>query len=212
MIYIVIALALIGALTMAIKSQNENSGGDLTTEQTELLTAQMMAYAANGKNIVDQMLMSGTSPNALNFALPNETSFDISPHYNKVFHPEGGGLGYPPANPTVFTSGDDSPAPGWYIGRPANVEWTPSTAKDVLLVAYGISQSLCANINKKITGTTDIPAVSDLEERIFVDGYYSSSVNVDLTTTNCPDCEGYPALCVQDATPDYTYYSIISAQ
>jgi hypothetical protein len=40
-----------------------------------------------------------------------------------------------------------------------------------------------------------------------------AGTNADLTATACPDCEGYPALCVSTDSEDvYAFYSIAGEQ
>ncbi len=210
MLYVLIALALLAALTMAISNQN-NASSDLSAEKLELLTTQTVAFAAGAKNVVDQMMMSGTQVGNLDYLKPGDTGYDVPPYHNRIFHPDGGGLSLPAVDPNVFISTDDSPVGGWYIGRFNNVEWTPTAADDVLLTAYGMNEELCRSINKKITGSTDIPVVGDVSEELFVDTFYGGAANVDLTEDVCPDCEGWPALCVTDGQ-ERVYYNIISAQ
>ena len=156
LIYVLLALALLGALTMLLADQGSESD-DLTYEQNELLVTKMVGYAATAQSVVDQMMMSGTTINNLSYLQPNQPSFDIAPYHNKVFHPDGGGLSLPPADPNIFVLGGTDPEPGWYMGRFSTVGWTPSTAFDILYVAYDIKPELCAAINKKITGNTTIP-------------------------------------------------------
>ena len=61
LLYILLALALLGLLTMALRSQSDQAGSEnLEKEQAQLYATKMVAYAASIKNVVDQMLMTGT--------------------------------------------------------------------------------------------------------------------------------------------------------
>lgn len=215
MIYIIIALALIGGLTMVLSRQNAvDSGTSLDQDKTELLTTKMVAYAGSGKTVLDQMMMSGTNIASLDYSLPKDTSFDTGTHYNQIFHPDGGGLGYSDADANAFTMAASSPSSGWYMGRFNNVEWTPTAADDVLFVAYDVTQTMCESIDKKITGSAAIPVVAAVDIRpYFIDVAYSGAANADFTTTECAACDGYPSLCVTDSGSSvYVYYNIISGQ
>lgn len=215
MIYIIIALALIGGLTMVLSRQNTvDSGTSLDQDKTELLTTKMVAYAGSGKTVLDQMMMSGSNVGSIDFSRPKDTSFDTGTHYTQIFHPDGGGLGYSDADANTFVMTATSPVSGWYMGRFNNVEWTPSTANDVLFVAYDVTQAMCESIDKKITGSTTIPIVAAADIRpYFIDVAYSSVANADFTTTECAACDGYPSLCVTDSGSSvYVYYNIISGQ
>lgn len=215
LIYVLLALALLGGLTMLLAKQGSESD-DLTYETSELLVTKTVAFAAAAKSAVDQMLMSGTNMNNLSYLRPGMAGFDTAPNHNKIFHPEGGGLTRPAADTALFKpqGGSTTPTPGWYIGRFNNIEWTPSTAQDMILTAYDVNQNICAALNKKITGSSDIPRISSTLSTHFVSVADGSSANADLTKTLCASCDGYPSLCVGSASaPEvYVYYNIISAQ
>lgn len=200
---------------MAIRSQSDQAGGDnLEKEQAQLYATKIVAYAASIKNTIDQMLMTGTPQASLVFLNPQEAAFDTPPHINKIFHPDGGGLNYEAATAPPFQGVDDlTNAGGWYIGRFNNVEWTPSTSNDIIITAHRIDRSACEYINRQITGTTDIPALTGETETYLVDDSYHSTGTADLTETVCADCEGYPALCVSNSgATSFSYYNIISGQ
>ena len=213
MIYVILALALLGGLTMLLMKQGSESS-DLTYEQSELLTTKTVAIAASAKNIVDQMTMSGSPIASLSFLKPDDAGFDTAPHIHKVFHPEGGGFSLPVPDSALFTGTDAAPKPGWYMGRFNNIEWTPTAANDILFVAYDISAAACAAINKKITGTTTIPVVTgSTTEQFFVNVFYGGGANANFMEANCATCKGYPSLCgASTGNTTYTYYNIISGQ
>ncbi len=214
MIYILIALALLGALTMVL-SRGGNEGGDsLAEDQAELLTTRMSATAGAVKGVVDQMMMSGTAIASLNFITPDDAAYDTPPNHNKVFHPDGGGLTLD-ADPKLFTGADTTPEPGWYLGRFNNIAWTPTAANDIVLAAHDISSAVCANINEKITGDDTIPALAGTGDpaTYFINTSFGGPANANLTATECAACEGFPQLCVSDTGgTQFTYYSIISGQ
>lgn len=214
-IYVLIALALIALLTATLSRQEEDSSGTLDEDRLALQTTALFTYTGSAKNVVDQMLMAGSNPDALQFVRPNQASFDIAPYYNMVYHPEGGGLSIPARDETSFTYAGTTPDAGWYLGRFNNVEWTPSAANDVILAAYGISEQLCASINKKLTGDDTVPELDTAggPAQFFIDYEVSGVANEDLMISDCDDCEGYPALCVASSDRSiFTYYNIISAQ
>lgn len=191
---------------------------DLSYETNELLVTKTVAFAAAAKNTVDQMMMSGTNINNLSYLRPTMAGFDTAPNYNKVFHPEGGGLTLTAPDPSLFmdvttAATPGNPKSGWYMGRFNNVEWTPTTANDILFVAYNINSTICAAINKKITGSTSIPVLSVEIAPRFVSVADGSATNANFAKAECPACDGYPSLCVVGpGNVRHTYYNIISAQ
>lgn len=211
LIYVLLALALLGGLTMILAKQSSEES-DTSYERNELLVTKMVAYAASAKQVVDQMMMTGTTPANINLERPQDTNFDTPPFTHKVYHPDGGGLSYQDPSADIFITATDIPLPGWYFSDEMNVDWTPTTANDIVLVAYRIQKSVCEAINKKITGSTNIPALPSGMAQVFLtaaDGGGGSNLDVAA----CADCEGYPSMCVSNVAQDaYSYYNIIVAQ
>ena len=207
MVYVLIAIALFGFLTVAMSRQNNQADGqDLSDEQVDLYVNELINYVAAAQQAADMMLMSGSEVDDLIFLTPSDGGFDTAPHFNKLFHPSGGGL----VHETTFNQGMFVAAgSGWYINDDVNVEWTPSTAKDVTLSALRIPREVCENINLKITGSTTIPILTTTLTAIFSAASYTN----DLTTATCSDCEGFSSLCVAESTNSfYGYYNVIAAQ
>lgn len=211
LIYILLTLALLAGLTMVLSRGASTGGDDLAADQAELATTRMAAYAGSAKSAVDQMMMSGSQLADLVLLRPNQVGFDAGSNIHKIYHPAGGGLTYKEPTTDIFATTTDTPAPGWYFTNEMNVEWTPSTANDLVFVAYRINRSLCENINQKITGSADIPVLTVTDEVLLptLDGGTGGT----LDTAACAECEGYPSLCVSNtAESNYSYYNVIAAQ
>ncbi len=214
MIYILLAIALLGGLTMTMMRGNETGGDDLSQDEAELLATQVIAYAATTKQAVDQMIMSGTPVNSLNFILPNDPAFNTGSNIHKVFHPAGGGLNYKKADAKIFSNGQAPPAVGWYIEKFNNVEWTPTTENDVILTAYGISKKVCEAVNKKLLGSnTILPFATANMRTSLISASLHPMGQTSFTAANCPTCAEKPSACTiaTDGTT-HAFYSIIVAQ
>lgn len=212
-IYILIALALLGALTVAITRSNDNASSDLSKEQAEIFSTRLSAYSAAVDNVIDQMIMSGTDVYSIDYTLPSQASFVNGVHSLKLFHPNGGGITQPMPDPAFFDAALTNPKAGWYIGRPGNVEWTPTTARDIVIAAYGLNRGVCEVLNKQITGSATIPVIvgTGFPQDYFVlnTGNHSRS-NANFLITVCPACEGQSTMCVANTgSTIFTYYSII---
>ncbi len=207
MIYVLIALALFGALTLTLSSQNEQADGqDLSDEQAEFYASELIEYVASTKNIIDQMIATGTDIDELDFINPASAGFDTPPHIHKLYHPQGGGLNYKFEFSQALQVNGNS---GWYLGDHIDTEWTPSTLNDVVISAVDIPISICENINKKITGTSDIPELTTGS----LYAYAISAAPVYFETSDCAECVGMPSLCVQDnGVETYGFYNIIAAR
>lgn len=202
MIYVLITIALLGILTVTLARQNDQSEGqDLSDEKIEIYTHELLAYAANAEQVIDMMMATGTDMSTLDFINPKSSNFDIPPHGHKIFHPAGGGLQY--LNKFNQEAQDD-PASLWVFSQDTNIQWTPTPINDVILFALFLKKPICEAINKKITGSKDIPQT--LHQHI----YYLSH---NLNKAECPDCDGYASLCVGNNVNNfYSFYSIILAQ
>lgn len=206
MIYVLLAIALFGGLTVMLSRQNSQSDSqDTTDENVEIAALNLMDYAASAQSVVNQMLLSGSPVDRLSFVNPTSDGFDSGSHIHKIYHPLGGGLNYVPAlAPGVGTAEDSN----WYgIAQMNNVAWTPSTQPDVIMTAIRIKKSICERVNERVKGDTDIPRLTTTLDEIFIDG------DEDLTTDTCADCEGFVSICVQNLAQDeYAFYNIIASQ
>lgn len=215
LIYVLIAIALFAALsfTLARQTNNNQEAGTLRPEEVELAASRVLGYAAQAQSAIDQMFYTNTTIAELDFTLPGQAGFNTAPHVDKVFHPGGGGLTPGRLDPKVIAETSTNPPAGWYAGRFNNVEWTPSTGTDVLLVAHQINAEICADLNLKITGSTAIPALSTGLNVALIDGQFHSSSNADFEVSDCPLCEGYSTLCVSDAgATTYSFYNIVAGR
>jgi len=209
MIYILVALALFGFLTLALTRQNLRSDNqNLSRERVDLYSNELIEYVASAPQVIDMMIMSGYETSDLDFMLPTNAGFNTAPHIHKVFHPSGGGLNYLP-EPSSNILEPISANAGWQYQDQINVEWTPTTANEAIITAHEIKRPICEYINETITGSTAIPVLTGTIERHFVPG----SGNNNFTTTECAACEGFSSLCVANNTQTaYSYYTILEAQ
>lgn len=217
LVYVLIAIALFAALSFTLSRQSDtDEAGDLDDERAKFYSTQLISYATQAKSVIDQMTLTGTAIDDLDFILPSDSNFNDPPHIDKVYHPEGGGLNLVNLNAGATTQTIEEPVPGWYLGRFNNIDWTASSNNEVILVAYQITRQVCQQINKAVTGTIAIPVMSDsIKETMIEDRFYTGS-NTELTTDStgiCPDCENVTSLCVQSSSQDaYGFYSVLADQ
>tara|TARA_B100001989_G_scaffold252070_1_gene232998 strand:- start:479 stop:1177 length:699 start_codon:yes stop_codon:yes gene_type:complete len=212
LLYVLIAIVLFAGLGFTLARQSHNQGvSELDDARAELYADQLIAYAAQAQNSIDQMLFSGSEIADLDFTLPSEAGFNTAPYHNKVYHPTGGGLIPSSLNDSMKKEASPTPPASWYLGRFNNVEWSDSTNPDVMLSAYQITREICEKINIKITGSDTIPAVTVQPRTLFVDDSNYSGSNEDLTVARCPDCENYKVLCVSNPGVNiFTFYAVLA--
>jgi len=218
LVYVLIAIALFAALSMTLGRQTgTDEAGHLSDERAALHATDIINYAVQVKSAVDQMIFTGSEVDDLDFTLPTDAAFNTAPHIHKVYHPEGGGLTPARIPEGAIDQNITDPPAGWYLGRFNNVEWTETTAMDVILVAYQIKADVCAKINEKVNGSATIPQMGDSIHETMIDDNNYTGTNTDLTTDDagdiCPECDRVATLCVQNqAGTAYGYYTIIADQ
>ena len=208
LIYVLIAIVLFAALGFTLARHTSNSDiSELEEAHADIHALEIISYASQAKSIVDQMIFSGSNLNNINLTLPSEAGFSTAPYVHKVYHPQGGGL--TPANLPANAINEISspPAAGWHMGQVNSVGWTGSTATDVILTAHQITKLTCEALNKKITGSKTIPALTGNLDDYLVD----SATDLELTNVVCAACEGYMSLCVSNAgVTTYSFYNVLA--
>lgn len=209
-VYILVAVVLFAALSfILVRQEDTKETGVITPEKAKILATQLITTATQIKSALDQMQFAGTDPSEIDFAKPG--AFGAAPHFDKVFHPDGGGVTLPPLpKDAIADDFGNNPGPGWYLGRFNNVEWSPTTADEVILTAHAIHPIVCAQINKVITGDETIPALNLNSREVLIDSIEHSSGNTDFNRVNCAGCDDNASLCVSNSLVDrYTYYNIL---
>lgn len=212
LIYVLIAVALFAALNFTLSRNNSDSGGkdDLDDGKAELYASQLISYAAQAKMAVDQLTFEGARIDQLDFIPPSDAAFETGSDILKVYHPGGAGLSPGNVPKELIAQVDTNPVSGWYMGRFNNIEWSETTADDVMLVAHQISRQACENINRKVTGSAVIPATNVAIADILIDASEHSGTNQAFSIANCTACENIPALCVSNAAvTKFSFYSVI---
>jgi hypothetical protein len=214
-LYVLIAVILFGALTYALSqsAQQGDSVSELDQGRVNVAVNSILAYAGSAQNAINNMDISGSDADELDFIRPDDAAFDTAPNLHKIFHPDGGGLNLKSLPADSLGDAVTSPANGFYLGRFNNVEWTPTTTNDVIFAAYGLNRATCAALNQKITGSSTIPSITaGAVRRYFVDDAIHGGGNVDLTVAACAACDGRPALCVSNGANIFVYYTLLVAR
>jgi len=206
LLYVLLGVALMAALIFAINSDMRGQQTNrITQEQIELLGTALMAHVTTMEQSVFQMTQFGADYPDLLFDLPGSPNYTNNTR-RQIFHPSGGGV-------TPFSTNDDllfdpgnSSKRGWVLQNQTNVEWSPSTNIDLIYSFLDINPQLCAHLNKKITGSENIPQVTfDFKDVFTMDGNNNS-----LTETLCPACKNRRILCIKNNNA-HALYSIIGS-
>lgn len=214
LVYILIAVGLMAALTYAISRDNRGQQVDrLSGSEINLVTSDIIDYAVSAKQTVFQMTQWGADYDDLRFDLPGSADYNTDTG-NQVYHPAGGGLS--PMEQTEKFSDSTWLASGanwdrWHFNKSANVEWSPTSANDLVLSIGGLKRSVCEEINKRLTGSTTIPDLAPFE---WIDHFQQGGADPFLEA-ECSECVGRESLCVGEVgetPPFYLFYNIVGAR
>ena len=205
LIYVLVAIVLFAALSFTLTRQTDtDEAGYLSGDQAELYASEIIAYAAAAKSTVDQMLFTGSSIDDLDFILPGDAAFDTGSNFHKVFHPLGGGLNYRALRDEMVSDNASFPAGIYAVKK--NVEWTESTATDVILSFYRLQGSVCDALADKIDGNLGIPIGPNMFD-VFTD---QADANT-LDNSYCPLCIDQFTYVITAGSPSFvcTFYTIL---
>lgn len=198
---ILIAVALFAALSYAI-TQSGRGGGGVDREQALIAASQITQYAAGLRTTVTRMIITGTSAASLDFD-PSDNqggSPTDTVDSDDVFMNDGGGAIQqdPPSTAGTSTSYDylqpTSATNGHYI------EGVGSDAADTIVIAEGLSGTVCQEINRGL-GLTPEPA----DETAAVD---PDTAGAKAGTTTFDSNDGEAFACVDNTGADtvFIYY------
>lgn len=211
LIYILIGVALFAALSYTFSRNASTGSTNLTNEQVTLYANQLINQAQQMEQVVQQMLMTGSTIDDIDFTKPGEAGYGTNAQH-QVYHPSGGGMNYsiPPTGHPIWDP--DLSATynrGWLSETSTNVVWTKTTENDIIYTFLDLDRPICEKINEIISGNTNVPTLG-----LGVEAYFNeASSSSDLNETNCPGCEGNYRMCVENgAQSTQAFYNIIASE
>ncbi|MAS88116.1 MAG: hypothetical protein CMH30_09115 [Micavibrio sp.] len=210
LLYVLLGIALFAALSYTLSRNTGTAGSNLSDEKATLMANRLISHAGQVSQAIQQMLMTGSTIEDIDFTKPGEAGYGTNAQH-QVFHPAGGGISvFDESDPNWFDPDSPSGTRGWQGRVSSNVGWTPSASDDSIYTFLDISGAICAKINLILNGTEQVinsgAASSPQYSNVF-----ESAGSVDLTNTNCPNCEGLMSACIfNDFT--YAFYNVVASQ
>ncbi len=188
---ILIAVVLFAALSYAI-TQSNRSGSNVSGETNTIASTTLVQYASAVASGVTRMQLRGVSLDDIKFDKPAATGAYVNEPAIQMFHPDGGGVTWQNIDPNVVDP-DVSPAPYWSF-KESPIENIGTSEDDEMIRLYGVRKGVCEEINKRLTGSKDIPVVTATGSEI-----------------QDSDVAGLLSVCYEkdDAPGTYVYYSIL---
>lgn len=208
--FILIAVALVGLLTMAIQSSSQTGSENIDDETLLIQASEIRQYATELENAVRFIMQNGHSENDLRFAHP-----EAHPDYGnitissetQIFHRSGGAATYRLPRSRV-NNGDR-----WEFYAGTHLPGAGTDRADLIAVLPNINEPLCQMINKQI-GYTGQPldtgaCLHEGPAERFDSGNFSSTANtVDVSSfSSTPAFQG----CVLCGS-NYHFYHVLMAR
>lgn len=222
--YILIAVALLAALSYAVSESTRGNVQQLTAERARIHAGEIIEYGNIMSNAVAQLRLRGVDDTDLCFDDPawgasNYNHGGCADNANRLYHPDGAGLTWttPPANAM-----GTSPAPDnlWHIYGNNEIDEVGTTCAaadcaDLILVVDELNQQTCIQINNllNIANPLDVPPTdTDLGETRFT-GTFAAN-NVIGNEAGGANFQGRTAACFQKtaAPAEYVFYKVLIAR
>lgn len=209
LIYILIGVILMGALTAAILRTGD-WGKDIDQERAALKGAQVMRYAAAVGTGVNALIEKGISEGDIRFAHPKAPAAYgavTSVPTRQVFSTQGGGVDYTPP-PTGSNDGSL-----WQFYGAVNYAQVGSARPELVMFLERADATMCASINRQLNLSIVTPVTcaglpgSGSE---FVGTFSGAPVNIPATTFNVPNAMQGCFNCTEDTTQYVYFYTLLA--
>ena len=216
---ILIAVILIGALSVTIMNSGDGDNAHIDRESLILKAAQVRAQAGEFERGVQYILHYGASEDSIRFAHADAHadygSISTTPAL-QLFHPDGGAASYP-APPSGINDGS-----GWEFYGHTAAPATGSDRADLIAVLPNVTQDFCTYVNEnneQPAAPTDggTCVYGGASERFDSSTHYDSSPNIMDTASFAQDTtitavKAAPQACVQCADSSRHFYHVILAR
>lgn len=201
---VLIAIIVLGLLTKMLSSSSEQQSDGMSREMRAINIDRLLNHAGVLSVTVNQMIANGVDPTAISELKSGDAGFTTAPHQGKLYHPMGGGIEYISSldSATNFKIATSQSITG--IGDSDAL----TTGAEILFIAQ-VTASMCSDINKKLSGSTAVPAMTDGNFTVFI---ADSGAQV-ITGGICASCVNVSQQCVSNVSGDnYAYYQTLYAR
>lgn len=214
MFYILIAVALLAALSYAVAQGSRASVQNLTEDRQRLLASEIIEYADTVKRAVQQLRLRGVAFNALEFDDPALTGYD-NPACGAgdcmIFDPAGGAVIFKSASADALTA----PMPWAFIAN-NEIEMVGTTTgdaagADLLMVQPDLIREVCILINDLLgvaNPSGDPPVDTSVDTTVPFTGAvaYAQTVGDEASSAAL---SGRTAGCFREGAAAYHFYEVL---
>ncbi len=206
--YILIAVALLAALSFTVAQSGRGSMSNLSNEKAALYATEIIEYGNILAQATSQIRLRGYKDTQISFENTKVTGYtntNCTEDECEIFHVNGGGINWS-APPKNTNDGTD-----WLI-TVNNITNIGTTSVDLVMLLQNVNLSVCQQINKKLYGTITIPQEEDTITLTKFTGTYSGLSISDSGNVMA----GNYAYCFEgNSTPaagTYHYYQVLIAR
>jgi hypothetical protein len=210
-VYVLVAVALFGALMFAFSRSAREGGSNMSDRQTQLAAADVTGFAQQLERAVSRIMQHDMSENQLSFDNSHVAGYanagDCGADACKVFKPNGGGADWENPDPQALDSAGD-----WVItGGDAVPGVGDDATADLLLLLPGVKKELCVKINDnlKVTNPSGMPPVDadGIDQTLFTGAFPSPTTAV---IADAAQLNGVHAGCFKDnASGKYVFFDVL---
>lgn len=221
--YILIAVALLAALTFAVSHSNRNNSDILSDERARLFASEIIEFGNNMASAVSQLRLRGVAVDDLCFDDTNwgVNDYDHSPacsdDLNKIFHVSGAGIIWSEA-PSEAMDSTATPDNLWHIYGDNEVEQVGTTCgaagcADLVLITDELQENVCRQINDLLgisAFDAALPSDTDIGETRYVGAFgYSASIADEVGGAIL---SGKTSGCFENTTDnEFVFYKVLIA-
>lgn len=240
LVFILIAIFLMGALTMLFVRSDGQSEDTGDTERTSIQASRLLTYASKIQNATDMLRSHGCGENQISFWIDSnadslETAADYAynsaaptDHSCHVYEPQGGGVDYQKADSqwmAVTTAYQQFILPGnnyCIYGVGTGTTTCTKATTDLFISLDGITLALCNEINRRvgvdqISGNPPADEISNNYSPVFADPVgINNGIIGDDSTASAQPLKNKRTACVLDTTGSgsgrYHFYRVLIAR
>lgn len=221
--YILIAVALLAALTFAVSQSGRGTSSNITEDRARLYASEILEFANTMSAAVSQLRLRGVENTELCFdhadwGVNDYDHAGCTDNVNRIFHIDGAGVAWQNAPSEAMDAGA-SPDNLWYIYGDNEVENVGSTCgaaacADLILVVDELSEIVCRQLNALLSVTdadTAPPTDTDIGETRYVGAFgYAETIGDEAGGV---DLAGQTSGCFNNTTGSrYTFYKVLIAR
>lgn len=235
--FILIAIFLLGGLTVLLSRTGSHSEDTGASEQASIQASSILKYAAGVQNAVTNLLSNGCSEGQLNFNNPGITSGQnyvntSSPpdHSCDIYHVAGGGLPYAPV-PPAWLSTVTGFSKTWHVDASyclngigtGGITTCTKAEIELLLIIDGVTLAVCNALNRQmgISSVAGAPPSDDIGINAFTGSFstissYAAATIGDTATPTAAPLIGKKSGCLMDTAGSsaghYIFYHTLIAR